>query len=99
MNILKNIRKFSILPLNEKNELLPLCINCQYFIKAETNYPDDSFPDDKNGKCKNSGIINLVTGKIEYNYASYCRNDDEKTFYNTNNLRKCGKNGIYFLEK
>lgn len=43
MNILKNIRKFSILPLNKKNELLPLCINCQYFIKAETNYPDDSF--------------------------------------------------------
>ena len=70
MNIFRNVRKCSIIILNAKNKSLPLCINCKFFIKEEINYPCDSFPDDKNGKCENSGVINLVTGKIEYNYAS-----------------------------
>ena len=99
MNIFKNIRKFSFVPLNLKNELLPLCINCQFFIEEKNNYPYDSLPSDKNRKCKNSANINLVTGEIEYNYASYCRKDNEITLYDTNNLRKCGKNGIYFYKK
>ena len=65
-----------------KNKNSKLCINCIHFIGDKMNYPDDTLY----GKCKMFGETNLITGEIEYDYASMCRHDNTK----------CGINGKYF---
>ena len=69
---------------------LPACINCVHFIEDQSNYPYDPPPsDEKYGKCKLFGRQNMVTGNINYEYASLCRENEEK----------CGKNGKFFTKK
>jgi hypothetical protein len=78
------------LPLFIKNNDLPCCVNCIHFIESENNYPYDPIPDNNNfGKCKLFGIKNMVTCKIDNEYASVCREDENK----------CGRSGKYFQEK
>jgi hypothetical protein len=64
-----------------KNIDLPICVNCVHFIKH------DSLPSiEIYGKCKKFGEMNLVTGSIEYEFATVCRIYD----------KKCGKNGLEY---
>jgi len=53
-----------------------LCINCKHFI-----------PDRR--ECVIFGKTELVSGEIDYDYASSARNDDEK----------CGTAGKYYIEE
>lgn len=55
------------------NQNLPLCIQCRNFIPHTTYYPYEDPPTDNYGKCKMFGEQNVVTGQIEYRYASTCR--------------------------
>ena len=41
------------------------------------------------GKCQKFGRKNIVSGKINYNFADVCRTDEFK----------CGFNGKYFVEE
>lgn len=73
-----------------KNTNLPVCVNCVHFIEDTNNYPYDPPPNDSRyGKCKTFGQNNLVTGELEYDYASICRMTDTK----------CGETGKYFTKK
>lgn len=73
-----------------RNNGLPLCINCKYFIEDKNNYFYDGPPSDEiNGKCKKTGQINVITGVIEYDSASESRN----------NIKKCGRTGQFFRPK
>ena len=72
-----------------RNTELPACLNCLYFIEHKNNYPYDPIPSDKKfGRCKKFGEINLVTGLIEYDYATLCRDD----------INRCGKIGSEYKE-
>ena len=97
MNISKNIRKLSIVTLSVKNGRLPLCINCKFLIEPKINYPYESFPDETMSKCQKFGTINLVTGEIEYKYASHCRQNDD--YKNIDKFQNCGINGLLFEKK
>jgi len=69
---------------------LPACINCVHFIPDKSNYPYDPPPNDKEyGKCKLFGKQDMVTGDINYAYASLTRLDEQK----------CGEKGQYFKDK
>ena len=73
-----------------KHKDLPACINCIHFIEDETNYPYDPLPnDEKYGKCKLFGEQSMVTGIINYEYASQSRFNEEK----------CGEKAQYFTKK
>ena len=66
---------------------LPECRNCKYFK------PDKTF-DSKNsqikyGKCTYFGEKDLVSGEIDYKYASICRKSSIGYTY-------CGEYGKYF---
>lgn len=52
-----------------------LCANCKHFIANKQ-------------ECAIFGNTDLVTGKIDYKYASSCRNDE----------KKCGEKAIYYEE-
>lgn len=52
-----------------------LCINCKHFIADRR-------------ECAIFGETDLVTGKIDYSYASSTRSND----------KKCGENAFYFEE-
>jgi hypothetical protein len=69
-----------------KTTLPKLCIDCKYFVGEESRWPYDDAPQAKYGKCKLFGKINLVSGEINYEYASLAREDD----------KMCGKNGKLF---
>ena len=73
-----------------RNRELPICSNCLHFIEHTNNYPYDSIPsDEKYGKCKKFGEVNLVTGVIEYDFARTCRLD----------MNKCGNSGVEYTHK
>jgi hypothetical protein len=73
-----------------KNTNVPVCVNCVHFIEDPFNYPYDPPPNNSRyGKCKTFGQINLITGELEYEYASTCRISDAK----------CGLNGKHFTKK
>jgi hypothetical protein len=61
-----------------KNEILPSCVNCVHYIESNPN---------KSGRCKLFYKKNILTGRIEYEYISVCRKDNNK----------CGKYGRYFI--
>ena len=77
------------LPSIIRNRLLPICSNCVHFIEYTNNYPYDEIPSNIYGKCKHFGEIDIVTGKIVYDYAQNCRTD----------IKKCSLNGTYYQEK
>jgi hypothetical protein len=73
-----------------RNKELPVCVNCAHFIEKTNNYPYDPVPNDKlYGKCKKFGEMDLITGVIEYDFAKYCRDNNEK----------CGKTGLGYTDK
>ena len=87
-----------------KNMEIPICGNCVHFINYFDSYNNkdyiissenkkiyinDDIPIDNYGKCKLFGKKNIVTGKIKYEYADFCREDKEK----------CDLEGKYFEEK
>lgn len=63
------------------NSNLPSCINCSHFIEDKQNLKD--------GKCKLFGQKDIITGKIDYLYSLYCREDEQL----------CGKNGMNYNPK
>jgi hypothetical protein len=92
MNICKNIlRKFSVVTLSAETKKYPLCKDCKFFI-SEKNISI--------GKCQKFGSLNLVTGEIQYEYASVCRVGGETTRYdssgNGHDVPKCGYQGLLF---
>ena len=65
-----------------KNLNYPACINCVHFTQNEQLNVDYA-------KCKKFGRMDLVSGEIKYDYASLCRNFDDK----------CGEKGFFYEEK
>lgn len=73
-----------------KNANFKSCVNCINFIEEKTNYPYEELPNDKlYGQCKKFGTQDLVTGKIENEFAVLCRSDNTK----------CGISAKYFEKK
>lgn len=71
-----------------RNTQHPICSKCIHFIEHKTNFQDDE--DDENyGRCKKFGEVSLIVGKIKYDFARNCRNDNTK----------CGISGSFFEEK
>lgn len=90
-----SIKRLAVLPMRRrnifiKNKDFKSCTGCAHFLEHSTNYPYDSLPNDekyeKYGKCKMFGEQNLVSGNVEYDYATWCRQDKYK----------CGIHGKYF---
>ena len=70
---------FSTIPTFIRNKELPICSKCVHFIEHTNNYPYDPIPsNEKYGKCKKFGEINMITGSIEHDLASDCRLNDSK---------------------
>lgn len=78
--IIKNIKINTI-----KDIELPSCRNCIYY-KPSVYSNDFTSP---TSKCEKIGKKNILTGKISYDFADSCRNDE----------LKCGKEGKYFEEE
>ena len=70
---------FSTVPTFIRNKELPICSKCAHFIEHTNNYPYDPIPsNEKYGKCKKFGEMNMITGSIEHDLASDCRLNDSK---------------------
>ena len=62
-----------------KNKDFKPCISCVHFIEDISNYPYDApANNEKYGKCKLFGELNLVTGSGQHDYAVWCRQDASK---------------------
>ncbi len=73
-----------------RNQKLPICSNCIHFIEHKNNYPYDLVPSDKlYGRCNHFGEIDVITGIVEYDFATLCRD----------NINKCGKYGSHYTPK
>ena len=66
-----------------KNININSCRNCIYYIPSNNNFDSDL------GKCEKFGDKNIITNEIKYDFAEFCRNDEEK----------CGGKGKYFEEE
>ena len=66
-----------------RNMDIPSCRNCIYY--KQFKYDDYSA---KLSKCERFGVNDIITNKIQYDYADLCRNDESK----------CGKDAKYFEE-
>ena len=70
---------FSPLKKFIRNVEFPICLHCVNFIEHVNNYPYDEMPNDGiYGRCKKFGEVNLVTGSIDYDFATRCRADSTK---------------------
>ena len=67
-----------------KNNHIPACKNCKFFTPIYYN----DFDSDIN-RCQKFGEKNIITGEVEYDFVSSCRNDEEK----------CGLEGKVFEEE
>jgi hypothetical protein len=76
--ILSTISAFNI-----KNQYSPLCKTCKHFIPHNSYNLESSI---KFGKCGFFGEKNVLTGKIDYEYASIARKNTD-----------CGVNGTLHL--
>lgn len=65
-----------------RNIEFPSCKNCVHFRPSSWS---NDFADPLN-KCEKFGTKNIITGKITYDYADICRNNDHL----------CGKSGNHF---
>jgi len=73
-----------------RNKGLPVCSNCVHFIEHKNNYPYDPIPsNERYGRCKLFGEVDLVTGTIEHDLAKICRLTESQ----------CGKSGSKFTDK
>lgn len=71
-----------------KNLNLPTCSNCVHFIKHDTGSAYNVELHGTFGKCKLFGRKDIITGVIDYDYASMCRSDNTQ----------CGENGKEYKE-
>jgi hypothetical protein len=67
-----------------KNNHIPACKNCKFFTPMHYNDFDSH-----TNLCQKFGEKNIITGKIEYDFVSSCRKDEEK----------CGLEGKVFEEE
>ena len=71
------------------NNNLKLCVNCVYFTKYKPKklceFSNDTI---QLSKCTKFGVKNIVSGEIEYEYASVIRNSN----------RLCGKLAKNFIQ-
>ena len=65
---------------------LPSCVNCLHFLEYKKSEPYDTYYCEL-GRCSKFGIKNMISGEINYDFASTCRTDKER----------CGTNGIYYI--
>lgn len=80
---------YLLLPLincikNIKNLNTPSCKNCVHFIPSYMNDFTYSL-----NKCNKFGSKDIITDEISYDFASSCRNDENK----------CGYEGKYFIQE
>ena len=68
-----------------KNINTPSCKNCIYYQPCVTS---DDFTSSLN-KCKKFGSKDIITDEIKYDFADFCRKDENK----------CGIEGKYFIEE
>lgn len=81
---------FSTVPTFIRNKQLPICTECLHFIEHTNNYPYDPISsNERYGKCKKFGEINMITGLIEHDLAIDCRLNDDK----------CGKFASEYTKK
>lgn len=66
---------------------VPTCVNCLHYIEYVQNSPTVNY-DTLYAKCRNFGKKNLVSGKINYEYASISRHSENM----------CGEKGKYYEE-
>jgi hypothetical protein len=69
---------------NIRNINVPACKNCIHYKPNMYN----EFTSDKS-TCGNFGYKDIITGEIKYDFAHFCRNDEDK----------CGKEGKFFSEE
>lgn len=67
-----------------KNIDIPSCRNCLHYKPSCHNDYSSTL-----NKCSYFGKKNILTDEISYDYADFCRNDENK----------CGLNGKYFEEE
>ena len=70
-----------------KNMKIPICINCRHFLQYDVK--GSNIEENKYGKCKLFGTKDVITGHIEYYFASTCRSEYAGA---------CGIEGKYFEE-
>ena len=68
-----------------QNMEFPSCKNCIYY---KPSFLNNDFTSTFN-KCYKFGEKDIVTDKVTYNFADFCRNDETK----------CGKEGKYFKKE
>jgi hypothetical protein len=68
-----------------KNLNYPICVKCNHYAPATSAEP---YLEPRFGKCKKFGEMSKVTGEINYDYASICRENDNK----------CGEKGFFYEE-
>lgn len=68
-----------------RNSHLPLCKNCKFFQPSSYTL-NNEFQRNNVDKCSKFGEINIITGEIKYDYADFCRKDEDQ----------CGKKAKYF---
>ena len=65
-----------------KNIDIPACRNCMYYKPSTYNGFTSSL-----NRCEKFGTKDIISDEIDYDFASYCRNDEDK----------CGKDGKHFV--
>ena len=86
------ITRFSHIPSTStifiKNIHAPICKNCLFYVNNKKQ-PSSAWDDTptRYGHCKRFGIRNIITGEVEYEYATVARQ----------NRDKCGQEGKYFV--
>ena len=68
-----------------RNSQLPLCINCKHFQPSYYTM-NNEIQRNNIDKCGKFGEINIISGEIIYDYADFCRKDENQ----------CGENAKYF---
>ena len=71
-----------------KNFTLPECKSCKYFIPNKTHSSEEQ--QINYGRCGYFGEKNVVSGELEYKYASICR---------ISGFNYCGEHGKYYSPK
>jgi hypothetical protein len=83
-------RSFTAGKIFIKNRDLPICSNCLHFIEHTNSFLYYLIPsDEKYGKCKKFGEVDLTTGVIKHDLASNCRLNETK----------CGNLGLEYTKK
>jgi hypothetical protein len=82
----KNIRNIQNIQniRNIQNIDLPSCKNCIYFDPQSHSDFTSTL-----SKCNKFGHKNIISDEITYDYASSCRNDENK----------CGEKGVFFVNE